>query len=205
MRARLAEDTVDPRERAGLVVALAAEAGDPAIRGHILRLYDDPSTRAQALKAMGLSLDKTFAPHFPPHLDDPDPKVRLEAVSGVGYLEIRSELARLERFFAERDVRPVALFAYALAAPARISRADLRILVRKIENLAGGFTEDDEEAVQTAVDLRLHSHGIAPLFRGRGNDEEFPERAAPATSSSIGRNDPCPCGSGRKYKKCCGA
>jgi SWIM/SEC-C metal-binding protein len=21
----------------------------------------------------------------------------------------------------------------------------------------------------------------------------------------VGRNDPCPCGSGRKYKKCCGA
>ena len=21
----------------------------------------------------------------------------------------------------------------------------------------------------------------------------------------IGRNDPCPCGSGKKYKKCCGA
>ena len=24
-------------------------------------------------------------------------------------------------------------------------------------------------------------------------------------SSKIGRNDPCPCGSGKKYKKCCGA
>ncbi len=24
-------------------------------------------------------------------------------------------------------------------------------------------------------------------------------------SEKIGRNDPCPCGSGRKYKKCCGA
>lgn len=23
-------------------------------------------------------------------------------------------------------------------------------------------------------------------------------------SEKIGRNDPCPCGSGRKYKKCCG-
>ena len=23
-------------------------------------------------------------------------------------------------------------------------------------------------------------------------------------SPKIGRNDPCPCGSGRKYKKCCG-
>jgi uncharacterized protein YecA (UPF0149 family) len=24
-------------------------------------------------------------------------------------------------------------------------------------------------------------------------------------SHKIGRNDPCPCGSGKKYKKCCGA
>lgn len=35
-------------------------------------------------------------------------------------------------------------------------------------------------------------------------------RAAPAilpvrTSPKIGRNEPCPCGSGKKYKKCCGA
>jgi uncharacterized protein YecA (UPF0149 family) len=22
--------------------------------------------------------------------------------------------------------------------------------------------------------------------------------------ASVGRNDPCPCGSGKKYKKCCG-
>ena len=26
----------------------------------------------------------------------------------------------------------------------------------------------------------------------------------PAVSKKVGRNDPCPCGSGRKYKKCCG-
>lgn len=25
-----------------------------------------------------------------------------------------------------------------------------------------------------------------------------------AVSNKIGRNDPCPCGSGKKYKKCCG-
>jgi uncharacterized protein YecA (UPF0149 family) len=24
-------------------------------------------------------------------------------------------------------------------------------------------------------------------------------------SVKVGRNDPCPCGSGKKYKKCCGA
>ena len=27
----------------------------------------------------------------------------------------------------------------------------------------------------------------------------------PIQSDKIGRNDPCPCGSGKKYKKCCGA
>jgi SWIM/SEC-C metal-binding protein len=27
----------------------------------------------------------------------------------------------------------------------------------------------------------------------------------PIQSEKIARNDPCPCGSGKKYKKCCGA
>ena len=28
--------------------------------------------------------------------------------------------------------------------------------------------------------------------------------AAPRAQPAVGRNDPCPCGSGKKYKKCCG-
>ena len=31
-----------------------------------------------------------------------------------------------------------------------------------------------------------------------------PQTARPAASPAVGRNDPCPCGSGKKYKKCCG-
>ncbi len=30
-------------------------------------------------------------------------------------------------------------------------------------------------------------------------------RSRIATSNKVGRNDPCPCGSGKKHKKCCGA
>jgi preprotein translocase subunit SecA len=31
------------------------------------------------------------------------------------------------------------------------------------------------------------------------------ERAKPVrTGPKVGRNDPCPCGSGKKYKHCCG-
>jgi len=26
----------------------------------------------------------------------------------------------------------------------------------------------------------------------------------PVRKKKVGRNDPCPCGSGKKYKKCCG-
>ncbi|MFS8495910.1 MAG: preprotein translocase subunit SecA [Actinomycetes bacterium] len=32
-----------------------------------------------------------------------------------------------------------------------------------------------------------------------------PQRREPVTTEKIGRNDPCPCGSGKKYKKCHGA
>lgn len=37
--------------------------------------------------------------------------------------------------------------------------------------------------------------------------EKGPEKAAAESGAvhKIGRNDPCPCGSGKKYKKCCGA
>ena len=31
-----------------------------------------------------------------------------------------------------------------------------------------------------------------------------PKPQAPVVTEKVGRNDPCPCGSGKKYKKCCG-
>jgi preprotein translocase subunit SecA len=34
---------------------------------------------------------------------------------------------------------------------------------------------------------------------------EGSRKAKPVKVTKIGRNDPCPCGSGKKYKKCCGA
>lgn len=46
---------------------------------------------------------------------------------------------------------------------------------------------------------------LAPAYRERlkpgGGVRTPPVRL---DAPSIGRNDPCPCGSGRKYKKCCG-
>lgn len=35
--------------------------------------------------------------------------------------------------------------------------------------------------------------------------KEFRATKIFVSENSVGRNDPCPCGSGKKYKKCCGA
>jgi len=56
---------------------------------------------------------------------------------------------------------------------------------------------------------------IAAWKKAKGVDEkwrfiqayahsETGEDSAPGPKGKVGRNDPCPCGSGRKYKKCCG-
>ena len=37
-----------------------------------------------------------------------------------------------------------------------------------------------------------------------GESEEEPPDPIRREAPKIGRNDPCPCGSGRKHKKCCG-
>lgn len=41
-------------------------------------------------------------------------------------------------------------------------------------------------------------------FRAQREAYSGLDRAAPPNNRKIGRNDPCPCGSGKKYKKCCG-
>jgi preprotein translocase subunit SecA len=41
------------------------------------------------------------------------------------------------------------------------------------------------------------------LFTNRGADAEPAQRTVRKSKDSVGRNDPCPCGSGKKYKQCC--
>ena len=41
-------------------------------------------------------------------------------------------------------------------------------------------------------------------LKGVANDGKEKVKSAPKKVTKIGRNDPCPCGSGRKYKQCCG-
>ena len=50
--------------------------------------------------------------------------------------------------------------------------------------------------VWTKIRSGADNHGLYDVVRGVNKNLQ--------TNSKIGRNDPCPCGSGKKYKKCFG-
>ena len=81
-----------------------------------------------------------------------------------------------------------------------------------LEPFAGFFDLDGFEPLETPLDIgeRLDEHAaLIPLMililRKLARLRETVGRTAPlARRTKIGRNDPCPCGSGKKYKRCCG-
>ncbi|HYL78923.1 MAG TPA: SEC-C metal-binding domain-containing protein [Bryobacteraceae bacterium] len=192
-------------ERGGVAIALAQQCDNKIVFDAIENLYANPRSRPKALKAMARSFDRRFAAYPPKHLDDPDPEIKRQAIWGIGYLNIGSEASRLVPFFDDDEFRSDALFAYAIAVPGETSRGRIPALLRKVDEAAGGFKPDEEELVEIALDQRLMLHGKEPFFSAQDEeDEHLAELEAPPPPKP-GRNDPCPCGSGKKYKKCCGA
>lgn len=52
--------------------------------------------------------------------------------------------------------------------------------------------------------VKEYKKKLVKLSRLEPSDSHY-YRATPVKADKIGRNAPCPCGSGKKYKKCCGA
>jgi preprotein translocase subunit SecA len=66
--------------------------------------------------------------------------------------------------------------------------------------------EGPRDAISAAFAGARPMSGGAAVSRLQTNRESEPVSKQPATAEkTVGRNDPCPCGSGRKYKKCHGA
>ncbi len=71
----------------------------------------------------------------------------------------------------------------------------------------GGPADDAGEVDFIARSVRNGApavHRERSLFQKEGGCWRY-LRALPTATLKAGRNDPCPCGSGRKFKKCCGA
>ncbi|MBR6210981.1 MAG: preprotein translocase subunit SecA [Clostridiales bacterium] len=71
------------------------------------------------------------------------------------------------------------------------------------------FSQDKQVQAKETVRATSESHASVtpvsaakPIQGSTGNDK--PAQPAKRDASKVGRNDPCPCGSGKKYKDCCG-
>lgn len=208
---RLDDVTAPEIERCGALIGLALEP-NPVVASHVLSFYDRPSTRGAALEAMWRSLNRSYARYMARHMDDEDETLRRHAIKGAGFLEMVSEAGRLRELLDDDEYRLDALFSYALVIPARLSGQGPVQLLNQVEEDAGGLSELEEDLVEQAIDLRLMRHGREPVFHPledeedeEEEDERIVETAPAPPMRKVGRNEPCPCGSGRKYKKCCGA
>jgi preprotein translocase subunit SecA len=53
---------------------------------------------------------------------------------------------------------------------------------------------------------QLAKYNLRPIgFEDDDDDYLPPPQTVHRQAPKVGRNDPCPCGSGKKYKHCCGA
>jgi preprotein translocase subunit SecA len=76
---------------------------------------------------------------------------------------------------------------------------------RMFQNLLGAI----DEGVFTAIfKVRIMKQPQSPVENKNvslsGGDETAGSMVSGIKGNKVGRNDPCPCGSGKKYKKCCG-
>jgi preprotein translocase subunit SecA len=61
-----------------------------------------------------------------------------------------------------------------------------------------------EEFLRYMFHVRLARAEERPSLRVVEGEGGKGKKAEPARSQKVGRNAPCPCGSGKKYKHCCG-
>jgi preprotein translocase subunit SecA len=93
------------------------------------------------------------------------------------------------------------------AMEARIARDTLTFLMKvqvavEAERVAGAGDLSELPLARSGDGRSRREPTVAPARSLRAGAAPA---MAPAMKAKVGRNDPCPCGSGKKYKKCCGA
>jgi len=98
----------------------------------------------------------------------------------------------------------IGLRGYAQQDPLReYQKEAYSLFTSLVERLKGDFIEKlfMVRAIESGAVERPSEPQKIELSRGEGQTEKKP---IVRKEKKIGRNEPCPCGSGKKYKKCCG-
>ena len=74
-------------------------------------------------------------------------------------------------------------------------------VVRLLFHLKVNQAPERQRVAKPMISLKAEGKGAMEEAKGAATAG----KRTPVTVEKVGRNDPCPCGSGKKYKKCCGA
>jgi tetratricopeptide (TPR) repeat protein len=147
-------------------------------------------------------------------LDDIRLSFEIEGLIAKKFPEIFRDLFRIlnSDSEAEGDEAEVAAIEYMLLDEKRIYEPLIRRLKAEFPELYELHRAFFNELLRARdVDRMMfqRSKKVKKFRRQLGSDAEEPASAQPEpvrrAQPKVGRNDPCPCGSGRKYKHCCGA
>lgn len=121
-----------------------------------------------------------------------------------------SEEILLEHLETTEDLTIKTLIAEALCA--QLSTKAIPKVASMIETGYDKQLLELEEDLYVCCVITGFDHPDLPKWKQTINDMELKSKKVEkdmvkhqAKTMKIGRNDPCPCGSGKKYKKCCGA
>ncbi len=135
------------------------------------------------------------------------PEVRPDAMREMEKRILLSHVDRkwMDHLEAMDDIKEyVGLNSYAQRDPVAMYRLESANLFDEMINEIKEDTVKDILTHIPLVKIAKRAQVAKPItagFVGGGGEQQ----KRPATSKKVGRNDPCPCGSGKKYKKCCGS
>ena len=112
-----------------------------------------------------------------------------------GHDQHRKEIARRARMLA-RVAHGLEVEAFLAATSGMLGDDELSGLIARLP--AGTLLPAAERWTQPFLEVAR-----APLLEGLDDDDAAPSTTRRRAVQRVGRNEPCPCGSGKKYKRCC--
>ena len=105
-----------------------------------------------------------------------------------------------EEWAAPRAREAAKLIDSALQSIVALTEDDTDLQTVSFSEDEGGAASASEQRMENLADAIWGVYDLRALWKQIG-----PRVATVHRAATPGRNDPCPCGSGKKYKKCCGS
>lgn len=120
-------------------------------------------------------------------------------------MEFKHEAFRLFDLFGKKVRKEIThdLFRFEIIAPEaqEIEQLLNRLQMERNRSFLSDFGEQIPKSITEGAPSPMPYEAMKPT---ESNQQEVEKELPVTVPPKTGRNDPCPCGSGKKYKKCCG-